>query len=151
MKLLAIIISCIVFISLVIDVADFNEEKTNKPNRLTNTAFVNPAKLENSQLEVEKHWRKLKALRNIKVVDTNVTHDKAQNILSIGNEKFTLYGIFSESETPFILLKGIDNKSVKLSKGDTLNEQYTLTEVKHNTIAFNHENERIEFKLFKRN
>ena len=63
---------------------------------------------------------------------------------------YVLYGIFNESIAPFILLKGKDKIFVKVTKGDTLGENFILAEITHNMIVLTQGDERIEFKLFER-
>jgi len=130
------------------------EQKVNQTTEktLTPPTLVVPAYISDTPLMVEQVWQQLKAKRNVKTNKTTAVEAQAstKNILVIGDEEYVLYGIFNESIAPFILLKGKDKIFVKVTKGDTLGENFILAEITHNMIVLTQGDERIEFKLFER-
>lgn len=151
MKLVAILFSSIVFVVLLADFIEVDLDNSTSRIKTNVQAFNKPARLDNTLLEVENKWSEFKEKRNIKKPDTNKVDVSTKNILTIGDEEYVLYGIFSENTAPFILLKGKGENSIKLSQGDSLGKSFVLTEINHNIIVFTHSGERIEFKLFERN
>ncbi len=130
------------------------EQKANQTTEkmITPPTLVVPAYISDTPLVVEQVWQQLKAKRNLKINKTIAVEapTSTKNILFIGGEEYVLYGVFSESTAPFILLKGKDKTFMKLTKGETLGEDFILTEITHNMIVLTQGDERIEFKLFER-
>lgn len=156
MKIVSILLSMLVFITLSVNFINTDNKNTVGKVETNNQGFNQPVRLDDALLEVEKKWEELKAKRNVKTNKTAKveTPVNTKNILAIGDEEYVLYGIFSESTAPFILLKGKDkskeNAFMKLTLGETLGENFILAEIYHNMIVFTQGDERIEFKLFER-
>jgi len=181
MKLVAIFMSAVTLVYLVYSFIleqqfDHIVEKTT-----SSPTLVTPAYISNTPLTVERVWQELKAER-IKAkqpVEKNKNNSlKNKDVLTIGENKYVLYGIFNakfnankqhentniknnsenldeHSEQPFILIKNLVKKNdsekafmLKVIQGEELSKGVVLSKVSSNSISFKQNNELIEFKLF---
>lgn len=144
--------SAALFVFLAVDFFDTNSSSKQSQVVELETLFAQPKRLGKDLLDVESKWLESKAKRKEaeqpeeEVVRTSNT----QQILTLGDKNYVLYGIFDEPQAPFILLKEEGAAMIKLAKGDKLSENATLITLQSNKIAFDKNNQIIEFKLFER-
>jgi len=127
------------------------------------------ASIQSDLLPVEIAWHKIK-VDSIKAklpIDKTADLLKSNNdILTFGEKKYILYGIFnsnhsSENNSTFILIKRLNNQTAQevnnqtsllnIKQGAELSPGVVLKKVSSNTITFEHNNKVIEFKLFESN
>lgn len=138
---------------------------------LTFSKLKVPASIQSDLLPVEIAWHKIKS-DSIKAklpIDKTAGLLKSNNdILTFGEKKYILYGIFNSSHSvnnsdrsAFILIKklnsqtaqGENNKAslLNIKQGGELSPGVVLKKVSSNSITFEHNNKVIEFKLFENN
>lgn len=153
-----------------------------KANKITEKALnspklVVPAYISDTPLMVEEIWQQLKAERikakqPVDKVDSSSLKNK--DVLTIGKNKYVLYGIFNANKQnksanvkenskkmdvslgqPFILIKSLVKKGnseesimLKVIQGDEISKGVTLTIVTSNSISFKKNDKLVEFKLF---
>ena len=177
MRIIAVLLSVVMLITLTY--LFFIEEKTGQNTEKTSrvTELIIPAYISDTPLEVERVWQQLKADR-IKakqlVEDKTDKTLKNKDVLTLGENKYALYGIFNvhkkgaiehdntghggSSGQPFILIKALAKKEksvealmLKVMQGDELSKGVILVAVTSNSISFKQDDELIEFKLFEAN
>jgi hypothetical protein len=158
----------------------FIEEKTGKNTGkiVKVTELVIPAYISDTPLEVELVWQQLKADRIKAKQPVEYEADKTINnkdVLTLGDNKYALFGIFNASKhtnestiaiknsgmtndvqsKAFILIKALNKKDksheaqmFKVMQGEQLSDGITLLTVTSNSIMFRQGTELIEFKLF---
>jgi hypothetical protein len=170
MRAIALCISTLTFLWLIYDFV--LSQKHNKVilYKASEPQLVEPAHISTSLLAVEQRWQQLKTERTKpkeplpKVQDTLL---KNKEVLSLGGNKYALYGIFNggiehdskkqgqHSNQAFILIKAITAKNLassglidKVTIGQVLSQGITLYAVTSNSISFKNNDELITFKLF---
>ncbi len=152
MKLIPVALSGVLLVYLGLDFVESNTSSKQNQSQVQQTTYAQPKRVSKETLAVEKKWQDLKAERQqatqpevaIKPIQKN------QQVLTLGDKNYVLYGIFNDPESPFILLKEEGGDMLKLTKGDKLAENATLVTLESNKIAFDKNNQIIEFKLFER-
>lgn len=152
MKLLPVLLSILVVFYLSVDFIDSTSSAKQSQSTESELAFTQPKRVGNELLDVEKAWLAIKAQQKqaSQPKTEPVNSSDNQQILTLGNTNYILYGIFNDPEIPFILLKEEGKAMIKLAKGDKLAEDATLVTLQSNKIAFDRNNQIIEFKLFER-
>jgi hypothetical protein len=151
MKILVVLLSVLVVMILSIDLWQESHQppQTSRTGSLAN--IVLPSTFAKEPLAIEKRWLNLQAKRELaQQAPQKKKPDINSKTLTIGGIEYLLYGVFNQKYNPFILLKGADNKLVKLAIGQTVNELFVLSKIGNNNIVFQHDNKNIEFKLFEK-
>lgn len=152
MKLIPILLSVMLISYLALDFVESSglSQQNQANNKLIE--FVQPQRVTKELLLVEKKWQDLKTQRATSSEPTEDVQTKPNNqqMLTLGEHNYVLYGIFNDPESPFILLKDESENMIKLAKGGKLTESATLVTLQSNMIAFDKNNQIIEFKLFER-
>jgi hypothetical protein len=152
MKLLPILLSIVVLFYLGVDfIGSISSAKQNH-STASELAFTQPKRVGNELLDVEKAWLAIKEQQKQASQPKSelVNISENQKILTLGDKNYILYGIFNDPKSPFILLKEEGATMIKLAKGDKLSADATLITLESNKIAFDKNNQIIEFKLFER-
>lgn len=152
MRMIALVLSLLVLLFLGSEFLANNNDGSIRESSIKMNDFDSPPVLSAEVLPVETHWLSLKNERTnaLKQVGQSQTQDTSKALLSIGDQRYRLYGIFNERGIPFVLLKGDDTEFIKLKQGDVLNTNATLVEIDVDRIVFTTNDERIEYKLFER-
>lgn len=148
MKIIALILSLLVFANLSLDLID-GETKEQSDVKATNDAAINlPKPLSDILLPIETKWQTVQAQKSVAdKKESNEPQGNKRNF-NIGDNSYQLLGIFKEQQNNFVLLKDSKNKLIKLKQHDVLPGGYSLVEINANIIAFVTNNERVEYKLF---
>lgn len=165
MKLVAIAASVLTLIYLSYSFLAAKQVSQSNHSVVKTLKSVTPAYISDSHLLVEQVWLQLKAERikakqTVDKKDSKATKDK--DVLTIGDDKYALYGIFnshkehdSHSGQAFILIKALRQKGkseesfmLKIKQGEELSSGVTLVAIDTNSISFQLDDELIEFKLF---
>jgi hypothetical protein len=175
MRIVSILLAVLTFLALTyVFVAEENASSVAEKTHAEPT-FIPPAYLSDKLLAVEQIWSKLKAERNKKTqpasekLASSLSH---ASILSFGDNKYALYGIFNANQTAnkadavkgynnvtneptFILIKALPKKNaaevppmLKIMLGQTLENDIVLVSVSSNSIRFMQHNEVIDINLF---
>ncbi|MCP4990440.1 MAG: hypothetical protein GY928_31705 [Colwellia sp.] len=174
MRLISILLSVVTLVYLSLLFVNQDSSDSIETYTANSPILVIPAYISDAPLEVEKVWQQLKAER-IKakqpVKDTTDKTPKNKDVLTLGENKYALYGIFNANEKSdkeqsrkglsessrkaFILIKALSTKGkavealmLKVVQGGELSKGVTLVAVTSNSISFNQDGELIEFKLF---
>lgn len=170
MRLAATCLSVITALYLIYAFITEQQGSQDSVQVVTSPKQVVPAYISDTPLLVEQVWQKLKADRikaaqPIQKADNDVL--KGKDVISIGDNKFALYGIFntsskankakhdSRNNQAFILIKGLTKKQQssevgmkKVNQGEEISQGVFLVSVTSNSISFKQANDLIEFKLF---
>jgi len=177
MRLIAICLSVVTLVYLTYTF--FLQTSTNEvAAQKTNTSeLIVPAYTNETQLEAEKTWQKLKNDRIKAAQPIADVADEADNtlqnkdILAFGDNEYVLYGIFNANKqtnaatkgekstkspsNAFILIKSLKqkgksekNQMLKVRQGEELLTGVTLVTVTSNSISFKQQDKLIKFKLF---
>jgi hypothetical protein len=174
MRIVSILLAVLTFSALTyVFVAEENASNVAEKTH-TEPTFVPPVYLGDKLLAVEQIWSKLKAERNKKTQPTEKPASSLSHasILSIGDNKYALYGIFNANKTAnkadavkghnnvtneptFILIKALPKRNaaevppmLKIMLGQTLENDIVLVSVSSNSIRFMQHNEVIDINLF---
>jgi hypothetical protein len=175
MRIVSILLAVLTFLTLTyVFVAEENASNVADKTH-AEPIFVAPAFLSDKLLVVEQIWPQIKAERNKKKQpppEKPTSPLSQKSVLSIGDNKYALYGIFNANQTPskvdaannhnnlaneatFILIKALANKNaaqappmLKVMLGQTLENDIVLVSVSSNSIRFMQHNEVIDIKLF---
>jgi hypothetical protein len=164
----------LIYLSYTLIVETKSNELIKPPQKIFR--LVIPAYISDTPLEAELKWKQLKSDRNKvqKPAGNPEGHVlKGKDVLTIGDNKYALYGIFNSSDgeaekgddkfieltaQTFILIKKLSKKNnvagstmLKIMQGETLSEGIVLVEVTSNSIKFKHDDNFIEIKLFDAN
>lgn len=152
-KILSVVASILTFSYLTSDYIEGQQEQSSSASELAEYSAREPQRAPEQLLPIEKQWLDAHAERIAKKNQTEIAKVKpidAKKKLMIGEQAYVLYGIFSNPKQPFVLLKDESDAFIKLKLGEQLNKETTLVALQSNNIAFERNNERIEFKLFER-
>ncbi|MBE3672536.1 hypothetical protein [Pseudoalteromonas distincta] len=75
---------------------------------------------------------------------------KSQNALTIGNQVFTLMGIFNQNGLTFVLIKDEQQTLSKVTQGDTIGNAVKLIKITTSSITLATPEQTKTFKLFQR-
>ena len=179
MRVIAIFLAVVTLIYLSYSFITEQESNKTTENALSSPTLITPAYISETPLTVEQVWQELKAERIKAKQPVEKKEDnslKNKDVLTIGENKYALYGIFNANkqhenksvnvkdkskelierpEKPFILIKSLIKKGnseealmLKVFPGEELSKGVTLAVVTSNSISFKQNNELIEFKLF---
>ena len=116
-------------------------------------SYSSPKTLSGGLLAIEKRWHENKRLSEVpKVVlpESKSEKDDSQNLFQLGEESFSLVGIFKNMSMPFIILKKEDGEFIKLSKGASLTDNIKLSSMGSDSIVFDVNGSIKKIKLFER-
>jgi len=152
MKLLSILLSIALCAYLALDFVQHAGSQAQINSNLQKITAKAPARVSEKLLVSEEIWQaaKTKRLEEQKKPTAIKVKPRNQQVLTIGDQEYILYGIFNDPSSPFILLKDEAGQMLKLTKGDKLAEDATLVSLHSNKITFDKNNQAVEFKLFER-
>jgi hypothetical protein len=147
MKLLGMFLSLLTLVTLSLDLFDPNDSASTVKKIDKTITFEIPKKLSKELLATEVKWKNLLSDKDDKVPQEDITL-ALQNALVVGDKNYELLGIFNDEQTFFVLLKNELNEMIKLALGEKLPGEFTLIEINNNTIVFDNNTDRVEYKLF---
>jgi hypothetical protein len=171
-KALAFLTSLLSATLLILPFVSQQQKEKIIDNSISSPELVKPSLISSNPLDAELAWKALKTKRLDLENNQSVDSLKSSNedILTLGNLTYVLYGVFNandekksteqgqgNSSGAFILLKmltnnGSTNDAVGLQKiplGSELSPGIELVEITTNSIRFKQNNSLLEFKLFK--
>lgn len=177
MKVIAIFLSVLMLIYLTYTFVVEDKSSQKSEQVLKTSRLVEPAYISDARLEVEQVWQQLKAdrIKAKQPIEDKVDNElKSKDLLTVGDNQYTLYGIFNANKDTsalnnngkpnnlpsqaFILIKALnikDNKNkpeeaqmLKVVQGEELSKGIVLFAVTSNSISFKQAGELIEFQLF---
>ncbi len=174
MKLVATFLSMLTLVYLTFTFVVDQQASHTTDQKSKSPVLVLPAYTSDTPLVVETIWQQLKADRlKAKQPGTRKIDEALKNrdVLTIGESKYALYGIFNvhkqgvieqgkkeidgHASKAFILIKPLVKKGksadvvmLKVMQGEDVSEGVTLVTVTSNSISFKHDDELTEFKLF---
>ncbi|MDC3212125.1 DUF2531 family protein [Pseudoalteromonas distincta] len=153
MKLLIAFLSALTVLCVAIPqiLAD-NGTATNSNNTVQTTNLVLP--VQNLPVsELQRDWQaKFDLLEQKKqaAAQPKAKKPKNQNALTIGDQVFTLMGIFNQNGSTFVLIKDEQQTLSKVTQGDTIGNAVKLIKITTSSITLATPEQTKTFKLFQR-
>jgi len=129
-----------------------NNEASNANNAVQTTQLVLP--VQNMAVSaLQRDWQaQLELLKQQKQAAEQPKTQKPKNLnaLTIGNQVFTLMGIFNQNGSIFVLIKDEQQALSKVTQGDTIGNSVKLIKVTTSSITLATPEQTKTFKLFQR-
>jgi Tfp pilus assembly protein PilP len=127
-----------------------NDAANNSNNTVQTTQVMLPV---NSMpvSELQHDWQEKFNLLEQKKQEANkpkVVESRNQRALTIGNQVFTLMGIFSQNGSTFVLIKDEQQALSKVTQGDTIGNSVKLINITTSSITLATPEQTKTFKLF---
>lgn len=151
MRGLAILFSGLTLFYLTNMMFDAEQASNGSANNQTKSSLAIPVLLDEQMLEVETKWQRPVKEDEVKPKESTKSVEDDSYQLKFGEKQFKLLGVFTNQGRDFVLVKGTDEKTRKLFKGDSLMENVILANIKNNTVTFLADKEEVKIKLFERN
>lgn len=153
MNLLIAMLSVLALICVIIPQAlTDNSAANNVNNTVQTTDIIVPVKAIAAS-KLEQNWQALFDAQEQKKQDAakpKTVKPKSQNALTIGNQVFTLMGIFNQNGETFVLIKDQQQALSKVKQGDTIGNNVTLIKITTSSITLATPEQTKTFKLFQR-
>lgn len=129
-----------------------NNEASNANNAVQTTQLVLPVQ-SMAVSALQRDWQaQLELLKQQKQAAEQPKTQKPKNLnaLTIGNQVFTLMGIFNQNGSIFVLIKDEQQALSKVTQGDTIGNSVKLIKVTTSSITLATPEQTKTFKLFQR-
>ena len=153
MKLLIVLLSVLAVLCIAIpEMLTDNNTANNSNNSVQTTRLVLP--VQNLPVsDLQRDWQaKFDLLEQKKqeAAQPKTQKPKSQNALTIGDQVFTLMGIFNQNGSTFVLIKDEQQVLSKVTQGDTIGNSVKLISITTSSITLATPGQTKTFKLFQR-
>jgi len=153
MKLLIALLSVLAVLCIAIpEMLTDNNTANNSNNSVQTTRLVLP--VQNLPVsDLQRDWQaKFDLLEQKKqeAAQPKTQKPKSQNALTIGDQVFTLMGIFNQNGSTFVLIKDEQQVLSKVTQGDTIGNSVKLISITTSSITLATPEQTKTFKLFQR-
>tara|TARA_B100001059_G_C17798567_1_gene564688 strand:- start:1274 stop:1756 length:483 start_codon:yes stop_codon:yes gene_type:complete len=153
MNLLIATLSVLALLCVVIPQVLTGSSAANSTNNTVQTTKVIVPAQTLAVSKLEQNWQALVAEQAQKKQDAakpKTVEPKSKNALTIGNQVFTLMGIFNQNGETFVLIKDQQQALSKVKQGDTIGNNVTLIKITTSSITLATPEQTKTFKLFQR-